>query len=196
MYIIAGLGNPGNNYKWTRHNVGFEAIDKMSYDYNINMNKSKFKAVFGEGEILKNKVILLKPQTYMNLSGESVRDFFKYYKIEIENLIVICDDINLPVGDIRIRPKGSDGGQKGLQNIIYQLGESNFTRIRIGIGNKSEGWDLKNFVLSHFNKEEEKGIIEGITYATEAIEIILKDKDNGINNAMNKYNKKVNQNKG
>lgn len=196
MYIIAGLGNPGNNYKWTRHNVGFEAIDKMSYDYNINMNKSKFKAVFGEGEILKNKVILLKPQTYMNLSGESVRDFFKYYKIEIENLIVICDDINLPVGDIRIRPKGSDGGQKGLQNIIYQLGESNFTRIRIGIGNKPEGWDLKNFVLSHFNKEEEKGIIEGITYATEAIEIILKDKDNGINNAMNKYNKKVNQNKG
>lgn len=196
MYIIAGLGNPGNNYKWTRHNVGFEAIDKISYDYNINMNKNKFKAVFGEGEILKNKVILLKPQTYMNLSGESVRDFFKYYKIEIENLIVICDDINLPVGDIRIRPKGSDGGQKGLQNIIYQLGESNFTRIRIGIGNKPEGWDLKNFVLSHFNKEEEKGIIEGITYATEAIEIILKNKDNGINNAMNKYNKKVNQNKG
>lgn len=196
MYIIAGLGNPGNNYKWTRHNVGFEAIDKMSYDYNINMNKNKFKAVFGEGEILKNKVILIKPQTYMNLSGESVRDFFKYYKIETENLIVICDDINLPVGDIRIRPKGSDGGQKGLQNIIYQLGESNFTRIRIGIGNKPEGWDLKNFVLSHFNKEEEKGIIEGITHATEAIEIILKNKDNGINNAMNKYNKKVNQNKG
>ena len=121
MYIIVGLGNPGRDYKWTRHNVGFEVIDKLAYDYNIDMNKNKFKAIIGEGRIGSEKVILVKPLTYMNLSGESVRDIMDFYKHDVEKLIVTCDDINLPVSYIRIKRSGSDGGQNGLKNIIYQL---------------------------------------------------------------------------
>lgn len=190
MYLIVGLGNPGRDYKWTRHNVGFEVIDKLAYDYNITMNKNKFKAVIGDGVINGKKVILAQPQTYMNLSGESIRDLFNFYKFDIENLIVICDDVNLPVGDIRIRKKGSDGGQKGLYNIIYQLGRDDFPRIRVGVGNKLKEWDLKDFVLSKFRKEEDEVIISGITKAADALSIILSSED-GILDAMNKFNKKV-----
>jgi len=193
MFLIAGLGNPGRNYKWTRHNVGFEVIDKLSYDHNINMNKNKFKAIIGEGIIEKEKVILAKPLTYMNLSGESIRDIASFYKLENNQIIITCDDINLPIGYIRIRPKGSDGGQNGLKNIIYQLGFDTFTRIRVGIGNKPENWDLKDFVLSQFTEKENNDIINGITDAVSAIEEILKDYKNGLNNAMNKFNKKVTQ---
>lgn len=192
MKLIIGLGNPGNEYKWTRHNVGFEAIDKLAYDFNINVNKNKFKAIYGEGIIHGEKVLLIKPLTYMNLSGECVRDFLNFYKdLDISDIMVICDDINLPLGAIRIRKKGSDGGQNGLKNIIYQLGSDNFPRIRIGIGQKPEHFTLANFVLSKFNKDEEVDIVKGITYATEAIEIFIKDRDNGLSNAMNKFNKKI-----
>lgn len=186
MYIIAGLGNPGGDYKNTRHNVGFEVIDKLAYDYNINMNKSKFKAVVGEGVINGQKVVLMKPLTFMNLSGESVRDAFNFYKIDIENLIVVCDDINLDVGSIRIRRKGSDGGQKGMYNIIYQLGDDEFPRVRVGVGSKPVGWDLKDFVLSKFTKEE-IDIIDGITDAGKAVCMIVGGK---IAEAMNEYNRK------
>lgn len=192
MYVVVGLGNPGRDYKWTRHNVGFEVIDKFAYDYNINMNKTKFKSLIGEGIVFSKKVMLVQPQTYMNLSGESIRDLFNFYKFNIEDLIVVYDDINLPVGDIRIRPKGSDGGHNGMKSIIYQLEDDNFIRIRVGVGNKPKEWDLKDFVLSRFKKEEETDIIKGITYATDSIELILKNRENGINDAMNRFNKKVN----
>lgn len=192
MKLIIGLGNPGNEYKWTRHNVGFEAIDKLAYDFNINVNKNKFKAIYGEGIIHGEKVLLIKPLTYMNLSGECVRDFLNFYKdIELSDILVICDDINLPLGSIRIRKKGSDGGQNGLKNIIYQLGSDSFPRLRIGIGQKPPHFTLANFVLSKFNKDEEEDIVKGITNATDAIEIFIKDKENGLSNAMNLFNKKL-----
>lgn len=192
MKLIIGLGNPGAEYKWTRHNVGFEAIDKLAYDFDINLNKNKFKAIYGEKVIHNEKVLLIKPLTYMNLSGECVRDFLHFYKdVKIEDILVICDDVNLPLGDIRIRKKGSDGGQNGLKNIIYHLETDAFARVRIGVGKKPDHYTLANFVLSKFNKEEEQDIIKGITDATNAIEIFIKDKENGINNAMNLFNKKI-----
>lgn len=189
MIAVIGLGNPGRDYKWTRHNVGFEVISKLAYDYNIDMNKNKFKAVVGEGRIGYEKVILVQPLTYMNLSGEAVRELVNFYKLEPEDIIVTCDDINLPVGYIRIREKGSDGGQKGLRNILYQLGYDNFTRVRVGVGEKPKEWDLKNYVLSKFTPEENDEIIQGITDATNAIELIIKNKS--AKEAMNKYNRKV-----
>ncbi len=188
MFIIAGLGNPGNEYKFTRHNVGFEVISKLAYDYNIDMNKSKYNAILGDGRIEGKKVLLVKPLTYMNLSGESISQIMNFYKEDIENLIVVCDDINLPVSNIRIRKKGSDGGQRGLRNIITLLGNDNFPRVRVGVGNKPDGWDLKNFVLSRFTDEEYDGIIKGITDAGDAVSSIVKGQ---ILDAMNKYNKKV-----
>ena len=191
MIVIAGLGNPGRDYNWTRHNVGFEVINKLAYDYNIDMNKSKFKACLGEGRIGYEKVLLVQPLTYMNLSGESIRDIMSFYKLEPEQLIVACDDINLPVGSIRIRSKGSDGGQKGLRSIIYQLGYDNFPRVRVGVGEKPADWDLAKYVLSKFREDEHDDIIAGITSATQAIELIVKDKTEGISQAMNLFNKKL-----
>ena len=193
MIVIVGLGNPGRDYNWTRHNVGFEVINKLAYDYNIDMNKNKFKACLGEGHIGYEKVLLVQPLTYMNLSGESIRDIVNFYKLEPEQLIVACDDINLPVGSIRIRSKGSDGGQKGLRSIIYQLGYDNFPRVRVGVGEKPVDWDLAKYVLSKFREDEHDDIIAGITSATKAIELIVKNKTEGIAQAMNLFNKKVNK---
>lgn len=188
MKAIIGLGNPGRDYKWTRHNVGFEVINKLAYDYNIDMNKEKYKALTGEGRIGFEKVLLIEPLTYMNLSGESVREFVNFYKLQPEDIIVVCDDINLPVGSIRIRAKGSDGGQKGLRNIIYQLGYDNFTRVRVGVGEKPPQWDLARYVLSKFTEEENTDIIKGITDAGDAVAMIVKD--GNTQQAMNTYNKK------
>ncbi len=188
MKAIIGLGNPGRDYKWTRHNVGFEVINKLAYDYNIDMNKEKYKALTGEGRIGFEKVLLIEPLTYMNLSGESVREFVNFYKLQPEDIIVVCDDINLPVGSIRIRAKGSDGGQKGLRNIIYQLGYDNFTRVRVGVGEKPPQWDLAKYVLSKFTEEENTDIIKGITDAGDAVAMIVKD--GSTQQAMNTYNKK------
>ena len=188
MKLFVGLGNPGRDYAWTRHNVGFEVINKLAYDYNIDMNKEKFRAVVGEGHMGFEKVMLIQPLTFMNLSGESVREFVSFYKLEPEDIIVVCDDINLPVGGIRIRKKGSDGGQKGLRSIMYQLGYDNFTRVRVGIGQKPDKWDLAKYVLSKFTEEEHDGIIKGITDAGDAIAMIVKQNDTA--EAMNKYNKR------
>ncbi|MGN1318768.1 MAG: aminoacyl-tRNA hydrolase [Lachnospirales bacterium] len=188
MKAVIGLGNPGKDYKWTRHNVGYEVINKLAYDNNIEMNKEKFKAVIGEGIIGSEKVIFIEPITYMNLSGESVREFVNFYKLEADDIIVVCDDINLPVGSIRIRRKGSDGGQKGLRNIILNLGYDNFTRVRVGVGEKPPKWDLAKYVLSKFLPEENDDIIKGITDAGDAITMIIKNKD--VSEAMNKYNKR------
>ena len=190
MKIIAGLGNPGRDYTGTRHNVGFEVIAKLAYDNNIDMNKSKFKAVMGEGRIGFEKVILLQPLTYMNLSGECLYEAVNFYKCQKEDIIIVCDDINLPLSYIRIRAKGTDGGQKGLRNIMYRLGYDDFTRVRVGVGEKPAEWDLKNYVLSRFTDEEKPDIIKGITDAADAVTMIVKN-GGDVKEAMNRYNKKV-----
>ena len=188
MQIIAGLGNPGSTYKGTRHNVGFEAIDKLAYDFNITMKSNRrFRAVIGEGRIGGKGIMLVQPQTYMNLSGESVRAIIQFYKIPPQDLIVVYDDVSLPVGDIRVRERGSAGGQKGMINIISQISTEEFPRIRIGVGSKPPGWTLADYVLSKFLREEWDNMIAGITKAGDAVELILK---NGMSQAMNTYNKK------
>ena len=178
MYLIAGLGNPGREYVGTRHNVGFEL--------DINMNKEKFRAVFGDGRIGGEKVIVAKPQTYMNLSGESIRELAQWYKIESENIIIIYDDISLPTGRLRIREKGSAGGHNGIKNIIYQLGTDVFPRIKVGTGMpENPGYDIKDYVLGHFSKEETEILIKSAVRAVYAVEEIV---TNGAKSAMNKFN--------
>lgn len=186
MHIIVGLGNPGTKYKGTRHNVGFETIDKLSYDYKIKLkNNSKFRALVGEGSIGGKAVLLVQPLTYMNLSGESVRAILNFYKIPPSQMVIIYDDVNLPVGDIRIRERGSAAGQKGMINIIAQLKTDEFTRIRIGVGDKPPGFTLADYVLSRFLKEEWPAMIEGITKAGDAVEMML---GSDVITAMNKFN--------
>lgn len=187
MNLIIGLGNPGKEYVGTKHNVGFEVLDKLAYDNNININKAKFNGLIGEGTIKNKKVALLKPLTYMNLSGESVKVTMNWYKISNKDIIVIYDDISLNIGDIRIREKGSAGGHNGMKNIIYLLNTDEFIRIRVGIGNKPANWDLANYVLSRFSKDEIPNIIEGFTKAADAVEMIL---GSGVSAAMNEYNQK------
>ena len=186
MYIIAGLGNPGREYVNTRHNTGFEAIDTIASKYNIKLNKEKFKAVYGEGFIAGEKVLLLKPQTYMNLSGESLRDFVNWYKVDTENIIIIYDDISLPVGKIRIRPKGSAGGHNGIKSIIFQLGTDVFPRIKIGVGAPQNiDYDLADYVLGKFSKDEIEILIKTVIRTTEAVETIIK---HGTEKAMSGFN--------
>ncbi|NLM50942.1 MAG: aminoacyl-tRNA hydrolase [Clostridiaceae bacterium] len=183
MYLVAGLGNPGKDYANTRHNVGFMAVDLFSIKNGIKVNKIKHKALIGEGMIEGKKVILAKPQTFMNLSGESIREIVEYYKIPIENLIVIYDDIDLPTGRIRIRKKGSAGTHNGMRNIIYHLQDENFPRIRIGVGKPSG--DLVDYVLGEFSKEEGAIIQSALKNVVDAVEVIISQ---GIESAMNKYN--------
>jgi len=154
MIVIAGLGNPGKEYDKTKHNVGFWVIDQLAKQYNIDVTKFKHKALIGDGVIAGKKVLLVKPQTYMNLSGESIRELVDYYKADPENeLIVIYDDINLAPGKLRIRARGSAGGHNGIKNIIAHLGSQDFYRIRIGAGEKPKGQDLADYVLSRFNRD-------------------------------------------
>ncbi|MCL2565234.1 MAG: aminoacyl-tRNA hydrolase [Defluviitaleaceae bacterium] len=187
MLIIAGLGNPEKDYRNTRHNIGFETLNKFVYDHNLAFNKAKFRSHIAEGVVFGKKILLLKPQTYMNLSGEAIRDALIFYKLEPENLIVIYDDIALDVGEVRIRKQGSAGSHNGMKSIVYQLECDVFTRIRVGIGAKPPGYTLSNYVLSRFSKNETEAMIEGVTKATDALEIILKD---SVDTAMNKFNKK------
>lgn len=187
MNLIVGLGNPGKQYVGTRHNVGFEVIDKLAYDNNIDVNRAKYKAVFGDGNIAGNRVILLKPLTYMNLSGESIKEAINWYKITPKDIIVIYDDINLDIGEIRIREKGSDGGHNGMKSIIYLLNTDEFVRIRVGVGEKPKDWNLADYVLSRFSKDELPTIIDGFTKAADAVEMVL---TKGTSYAMNSYNKK------
>ena len=189
MYIIAGLGNPKKEYDNTRHNIGFAMIDALADKYNINVMDVKHKAITGKGIISGQKVILAKPLTFMNLSGESIRQLTDYYKVDPETeVIIISDDISLPPGLIRVRKKGSAGGHNGLKNIIQHLGTEGFRRIRIGVGEKPKGYDLADYVLGHFSKEEQPFMKEGIEKAIGALEMILSD---NIDGAMNEYNKKV-----
>ncbi|MCL2188535.1 MAG: aminoacyl-tRNA hydrolase [Defluviitaleaceae bacterium] len=189
MHIIVGLGNPGQAYKGTRHNVGFECIDKLSYDYQIKTKlQRRFRAETGEGQVAGARALLVQPQTYMNLSGEAVLSVLQFYKLPPSALIVVYDDISLPVGDIRVREKGGAGGQKGMANIIARLGTEEFPRVRIGIGAKPAGWDLADYVLSRFKREEFDGFIQGVTLAGEAVEWVIKE---GTESAMNRFNKRL-----
>lgn len=188
MYLIVGLGNPGKQYENTRHNVGFDAVDLLVDEYRVPSSGKQHKAMYGKGVIAGQKVILAKPLTYMNLSGESVRALVDYYKINPEEeLIVIYDDISLEPGKIRIRKKGSAGGHNGIKNIIAQLGTQNFQRIKVGVGEKPKGWDLADYVLGHFSKAERAQMEDGYDRATEAVRLILAGE---IDAAMNQYNKK------
>lgn len=189
MYIIVGLGNPGKQYEHTRHNVGFDTIDVLAERYRISVDAKKYKALYGKGMIEGNKVILAKPQTYMNLSGESVRELIDFYKIdEAEELIVIYDDISLEPGQLRLRAKGSAGGHNGIKNIIAHLGGQEFKRIKVGVGEKPKGYDLADYVLSRFSKEERQRVDASLERAADAAVKIITD---DMASAMNEYNKKV-----
>jgi len=191
MYLIFGLGNPGRRYAHSRHNMGFEAIDLLARDHEIRIKESKFAAFAGEGFIGNEKIVLVKPTTYMNLSGEAVRDFVRWYKMPTEDfasrLIVIYDDIDLPVGKVRIRERGSAGGHNGMKSILYHLEVEDFLRIRVGVGGKPSGGNLAAHVLGKPNKDEEATMVSGIIAAAAAVEDIVR---HGANFAMNKYNVK------
>lgn len=188
MYIIAGLGNPSKEYKNTRHNIGFDVIDCIADKNGIDVTTIKHKALIGKGMIGSEKVILVKPQTYMNLSGESLIDVCQYYKIDIEEeLIVIYDDIALDVGAIRVRKEGSAGGHNGMKSIIQHLGTDKFMRIRMGVGEKPKGYDLADYVLGHFTQAERELMDAGAVDALNAVELIMSE---GISKAMNRYNRK------
>lgn len=189
MFIIVGLGNPTKEYEGTRHNVGFAVIDAIADKYNITVTERKGRAFCGKGIIAGQKVLLAKPQTYMNLSGESVRSLVDFYKIDEEaELLVIFDDISLDVGQIRIRKKGSAGGHNGIKNIIAHLGTNVFQRIKVGVGEKPKEYDLADYVLGHFSKAEKEEMEEGCKHVIEAVELILQG---DIDSAMNQFNKKV-----
>ena len=184
MYIIVGLGNPGKKYELTRHNMGFLALDLLADKYGIKVDRLKFKALTGEGRIEGKKVLLVKPQTYMNLSGESVREVMNFYKEPIENLIVIYDDIDIPEGTLRIRPKGSAGTHNGMRNIVYLLGDDNFPRIRVGIGGERK-MDLVNYVTGRVTEDEADSLWSALNKAADAAaDIVIND----VIHAMQEYN--------
>lgn len=185
MYLIVGLGNPEEDYSKTRHNMGFNVVNKLAEEYQIEINKKKFDGLLGEGIIEKQKVILLKPQTYMNLSGESIIQVVNFYKIPMQNICVIYDDIDTDIGKIRIRKKGSAGSHNGMKSVVQELQTEEFARIRVGIGKPEFKNDMINYVLGSIPEEEVKILDEGTTKAKEAAIEILK---NGIDTAMNKYN--------
>lgn len=188
MYIIVGLGNPDRQYQNTRHNIGFDVIDVIAAKNSITVSERKHKALIGKGFVGGQKVVLVKPQTYMNLSGESVRDVIDFYKIDEKNeLIVISDDVSLDVGQIRIRKKGSAGGHNGLKNIILHLGHDEFQRVKMGVGEKPGGYDLADYVLGHFPKEEREIMDESAGRAAAAVEMMITE---GADAAMNQYNRK------
>ncbi len=186
QYLIVGLGNPDKKYELTRHNTGWLALDYIAEKYECKINKIKFKSFVGECTIGSSRVMLIKPTTYMNNSGQAVVEAMNFYKIPPERVIVIFDDISLDVGKMRIRQKGSDGGQKGMRSIIYLSGSDAFPRIKIGIGAKpNPGWDLADWVLSRFSDGEFKKMQDMFENAANAVELIA---DGKIDRAMNKYN--------
>ena len=183
MIVIAGLGNPGKKYENTRHNMGFLTIDRIAEKNDIKVNKIKHRALVGDGFISGHKVLLVKPQTYMNLSGESLREVMNYYNVDIEDLIVIYDDFDIETGSLRIRKKGSAGSHNGMKSVIYQLKDDGFPRVRVGIGSL----DWKDFVLGKVGGAESDAISQAISNAADAVECMISE---GIDIAMNKYNKK------
>lgn len=188
MFVIAGLGNPTKQYEKTRHNIGFDVIDALAEKYNITMNENKHKAICGKGVIEGEKVLLLKPQTYMNLSGESIAEALHYYKVDITSeFLVIFDDISLEPGHIRIRKKGSAGGHNGIKNIIAMTGTEQFMRIKVGVGEKPKGYDLADYVLGRFDAADREKVEEAIEDAMAAAVLMMKGETD---RAMNLYNGK------
>lgn len=186
MYIIVGLGNPGAQYSNTRHNMGFDTVEMLSRKYGIATDFVKHKAMCGKGMIEGSKVILAMPQTFMNLSGESVRELTDYYKIDTESeLIVVYDDIDLDPGTVRIRKSGSAGGHNGMKNIVQHLKSNSFIRVRVGVGAKPAGYDLADYVLGHLSQSEREVIDKGIETAAEGVRLIMAE---GVDAAMNKIN--------
>lgn len=185
MYLIVGLGNPENEYANTRHNMGFDTINEIGSRYNIEINRNGFKGLYQISIIQNKKVILLKPQTYMNLSGESIKEIIDFYKINLEDIIVIYDDIDTEKGNIRIRKKGGPGTHNGMKSIIENLNTTDFARIRIGIGQPEYKNDMINYVIGKVPEEEQNILHQGVQKAADAVEEIIK---NGIDIAMNKFN--------
>ncbi|MBR5128860.1 MAG: aminoacyl-tRNA hydrolase [Firmicutes bacterium] len=191
MYIIVGLGNPGKQYENTRHNMGFLAVDLLAEKYNIDVNKIKFKSLVGEGRIAGQKVLLVKPQTYMNLSGEAVRQAMDFYKIDPEELIVIYDDIDIPTGTFRIRKKGSPGTHNGMRNIFQHIQTNDFPRIRVGIGSGKKE-NLIGYVTGGISKSEQEVLADVLKNSADAAACII---EKGIDKAMNEYNVRPNKEK-
>lgn len=188
MYIIAGLGNPSAKYEKTRHNIGFDVIDALAGECGIELRDRQCKALCGSGILAGQKALLVKPQTYMNLSGEAIGALLSYYKIDPEtNLLVIYDDVSLNPGAIRIRLRGSAGGHNGIKNIISHLGTQSFARIKVGVGEKPKDWDLADYVLGRFSKEERAAVDDAIKDAIAAVDLILQDR---ASEAMNRFNSK------
>ena len=185
-FLIVGLGNPGSKYEFTRHNAGFLTLDRLCVEEKFKINKIKYKSVIGEVNLNGHKCIAMKPQTFMNNSGEAVRDAAAFYKIPPEKIVVIFDDVTLPCGKIRIRRKGSDGGHNGIKSIIYHLNSDNFPRVKIGVGEKPHpDYDLADWVLSVFNKDEMKQFQSAVEQACEAVRLII---DGETDAAMNRFN--------
>ena len=185
MYIIVGLGNPGEKYVHTRHNVGFEVIDILADRIGIHVDEKKHKGLCGRGVLEGQKVVLVKPQTFMNLSGESVRAVADFYKVAADEIIVVYDDISLEPGRLRVRGKGSAGGHNGIKNIIAHLGTQEFPRVKVGIGEKPKGMDLADYVLSHFGRGEWEQTEEAFKEAADAVAVMISQ---GTEAAMNRFN--------
>ena len=188
MFVIVGLGNPEKKYDGTRHNIGFAVIDALADKYNISIKDKKHKALCGTGVIEGVKVMLVKPLTYMNLSGDSVADVMNFYKLDPEeDMLIVYDDISLAPGNIRVRKKGSAGGHNGIKSIIARCGTQNFMRVKVGVGEKPEGWDLADHVLGHFSDEDSRLVREAIDDAIGAIVMMSRG---DVDQAMNNYNAK------
>lgn len=185
MYLIAGLGNPTREYAGTRHNIGYETITRLCDEYKISLDTKKHKGLCGKGSIEGEKVLLVQPLTYMNLSGDCIKEVADYYKIDTKHIIVIYDDIALPVGKLRVRAKGSAGGHNGMKSIISRLGTEEFARVRIGVGEKPTGWDLADYVLGCFKEEELPVMRDAVGNAAKACALIIKE---GMETAMNRCN--------
>ncbi|PKM51514.1 MAG: aminoacyl-tRNA hydrolase [Firmicutes bacterium HGW-Firmicutes-7] len=185
MYFVIGLGNPGSQYDSTRHNIGFEVVERFAYDNGIKINIKKHRAIIGQGVVCGEKVIVVKPQTYMNLSGECVSELLSFYKADINSLIVVYDDTSLDVGILRIRSKGSAGGHNGIKSIISHIGTNEFKRIKFGVGEKPPGWDLANYVLARFKKNELPTVVDAVEQASKAVEKMI---SSGVEVAMNTFN--------
>lgn len=187
MKIVIGLGNPGKEYESTRHNAGFMTIDKLADKYSVTINEYRHKSLCGKAVIGADKVLLVKPQTYMNRSGEAVREVMDYYKVEPEDIIIIYDDIDLDPGQLRIRERGTAGSHNGMKSVVSHMGTTEFPRVRVGVGAKPEGWDLADYVLSHPDGEVRKLIEGGADKAVTAVEMLLRDEKS---EAMNMFNRK------
>lgn len=186
-FLVAGLGNPGKKYEGTRHNAGFMALEALAQELGIKVNRVKFKSYCGEGSIGEKRVLLMMPQTFMNRSGEAVREAMQFYKLPPERCLILFDDISLPVGAVRVRRKGSDGGQRGMRSIIELAGSEQFPRIKLGIGAKPHpDYDLKDWVLSRFSAQDAAKMVEAAQQAAQAAQLIVQ---NNIDEAMNRFSR-------